>query len=231
MDDTLEEEQRRSRSEREQETGERKTDAPPNTSERVFVQQLAEAIADLAERRAAAIGAEFSRQVIGQMEEERERNLTAHESAMQRIAESIAELARQGAARGDELDEAQQRAVLKYDAFRSVLGRPGATSMLIGRLVQDDTGDTGGRLVIVSGRQLPGREHRLVAFDSNGTYLFDTQLRRSADPDRDGDREPEWSAKVDGRGSSITHFEVWDKGSPRWFGLMLPHAHDRERSS
>ncbi len=195
-----------------------------------FIQQLAEAISRLAEKKSAEYSAGFSSAVVERLTES-EQSAKAQAEAMGRIAERLGELSHQAAARVDDLDLPQKRAVLRYDAFCTALGRTGATSVVIGTLVGEGEHE---RLVLVSGQQLPGVAHKFVAFDKHGNELdVGAELKR-----RDsnvggrgrGKDTYEWSVAVSGHGQAIAHFEVSDHRGPRWLGLMQPHAHGRANS-
>ena len=193
------------------------------TASNEFIQQLAEAIDRLAEKRSAEYSAEFTSRVSARLNDNEE-NVKAQAHAMAKIAERLGELAHQGAARSEDLDLAQKRAVLRYNAYCTALGRSNQTSVVIGTLIEEREQE---RLVLVSGQQVTGHRHKLVAFDGHGNEVGqDLELVREHSRGR-GEDDYQWSAAISGHGARITHFEVWDDGGPSWLGLIQPRARVR----
>jgi hypothetical protein len=112
--------------------------------------------------------------------------------------------------RGRELSTSQRQVVLRYDAFRTALGRTGAASVVVGAALLDEN-----LIAIVEGA-VPDIPLTLVAFGGrNGAEVGRGALSR------DSDGCPRQASIGNLREKHVTRFELWDHaGTPLLFGLL-----------
>jgi hypothetical protein len=114
---------------------------------------------------------------------------------------------------GVELSLEQRRAVLKYDAFRTALGRPGVASIVIGERSRNT--------IIITKGELPDTQLTLVAYAANGKELGRGPLTRD---------EGVLSAHISGlrEEDTVASFELREPpDNPIRFGTMVAPIYGR----
>jgi hypothetical protein len=110
---------------------------------------------------------------------------------------------------GRELNLAQQQLILRYDAFRTALGRTGAAAIVFGVVSQLED-----LIAIVQG-SVPDVPLTLVAYGTTGAEIGRGQLSRESAG------EPRQAVIPNLRDKQLARFELWDQaGRPILFGLV-----------
>jgi hypothetical protein len=174
-----------------------------------LVERLVEAMERIATGQTVEAAAEFRTALLTDLNEYNARLQT---EALATIAERLGGLHQppQPSGPGADLLLEQQQAVLKYNAFRTALGRPGAASLVMG-VKRDD------RITITAPNQLPDVPMTVVVYDVKGNEIGRGHLSRDKDEPR--------HATIRGldEAADVARFELWDQsGKPIRFGVLTP---------
>jgi len=171
-----------------------------------LMRRLVEAL----ERIAAGQAVETSAELRTTWQQQMTDTTATQTQVLDAIADKLGTLVQPRTVSTEDLELPQQEAVLRYDAFRTALGRPGAAAMVMG--------ERSGNVITITAGQLPAATLQVVGFDAKGGEVG----RGNLPPAGYGQR----SASLSGSNPEhITRFEVWDlSGSPIRFGLLVTRA-------